>query len=391
MKNEVLTPLNYSIIGASSEDPDHPFFSLTSEGNASNKEGWCSQKFCSYPQELIIQLNHPGRLKQLNIILHETKIPSKIDFYYFFPSKASDLKIDLNKIPFVKLGYITPNKNEKTNFKAREFKKIHIDQNVFYLKFVLHKNYLNLPNKYNQVGIINIQCLGIIFDKKNINKLCPTYDKSIDYLNSQSNNEILMQIPSTQNNKYKDKDLDETCLSKMKEIKVIYEECVKKESYENAKIFSELYQRVRLLAEKIKSLTDYKLKCIETNDFDMCKKLKTDIDRIKEIVKGINVNYPIFDKSKISNSGNNLNNYNNLTGSNNTIVLDNDDNKDISKEISSIENLNINDTNDAIDTIDKDKSLNNTNFNSNNNSEIGIIRNFNVDKSIDLTKTKELK
>ena len=84
----------------------------------------------------------------------------------------------------------------------------------------------------------------------------------------------------------------------MKEIKATLDLCVKKEKYESAKIFRELYQRVRLLGEKMKNLSEYKLKCIETNDFNSCKKLQGDIDRIKNIINDINANFPENDNEE---------------------------------------------------------------------------------------------
>ena len=81
-------------------------------------------------------------------------------------------------------------------------------------------------------------------------------------------------------------------MNKLKEIKITLDLCVKKEKYESAKIFRELYQRVRLLGEKMKNLSDSKLKCIETNDFDSCKKIQRDIDRIKNLINEINANFP---------------------------------------------------------------------------------------------------
>ena len=49
---------------------------------------------------------------------------------------------------------------------------------------------------------------------------------------------------------------------------------------------------MRLLGEKMKNLSEYKLKYIETNDFNSCKKLQGDIDRIKNIINDINANIP---------------------------------------------------------------------------------------------------
>ena len=42
--------------------------------------------------------------------------------------------------------------NEKTGFKARELKSVHVDAVGRYLRLVVHKNHVNKYNLYNQVG-----------------------------------------------------------------------------------------------------------------------------------------------------------------------------------------------------------------------------------------------
>ena len=279
-KESITYPLlNYSVIGSSSEDEDHPLFSLISQ---EKNDGWCSAPFCKYPQEIILQLNNPSKLTQINITLHEYKIPSKIDFYYYYPpqKKSDEEKFDFNNIPFIKMGYIIPNSNEKAKFKLREFKKIKINQNVLYIKFVLYKNFINLENKYNQVSIISLNFYGV--EQENNNLL----EYNINNININKEN--------------KEENLDEICILKLKEIKATLDLCVKKEKYDNAKIFRELYQRVKLLGEKMKSLSDYKLKCIESNNFDACKNLQSDIDRIKNLIGEINPNF-IDDENEKNN------------------------------------------------------------------------------------------
>ena len=276
--------LNYSVIGSSSEDEDHPLYSLISP---EKNEGWCSVPFCKYPQEIILQLNNPSKLSQINITLHENKIPSKIEFYYYYPkqknSDEEEEKFDYNNIPFDKMGYIIPKTNEINNFKAREFKKIKISQNVLYIKLVLYKNYINLENKYNQVAIISINFFGFELENNNLK----------EYIN-------LIKNEKNKKNEFNEENLDEICVLKLKEIKSTLDLCVKKEKYDNAKIFRELYQRVKLLGEKMKSLSEYKLKCIESNNFDACKKLQNDIDRIKNLIGEINPNF-IDDENEKNN------------------------------------------------------------------------------------------
>ena len=277
--------LNYSVIGSSSEDDEHPLYSLISPDK---NDGWCSSPFCKYPQEILIQLNNPSKLSQMNITLHEYKIPSKIDFYYYYPNQKNkeEEKFDYNNIPFIKIGYIIPNTNEKSNFKLREFKKIKINQNALYIKLILHKNFINLENRYNQVSIISIKFYGYELENSN-----PPEYKNL--MNGEMN--------KNKNSDFNEDGLDEVCVSKLKEIKSTLDLCVKKEKYDSAKIFRELYQRVKLLGEKMKNLSECKLKCIETNDFDSCKKIQNDIDRIKNLIGEINANF-IDDEDEKNNN-----------------------------------------------------------------------------------------
>ena len=276
--------LNYSVIGSSSEDEDHPLYSLISP---EKNEGWCSVPFCKYPQEIILQLNNPSKLSQINITLHENKIPSKIEFYYYYPkqknSDEEEEKFDYNNIPFDKMGYIIPKTNEINNFKAREFKKIKISQNVLYIKLVLYKNYINLENKYNQVAIISINFFGFELENNNLK----------EYIN-------LIKNEKNKKNEFNEENLDEICVLKLKEIKASLDLCIKKEKYDSAKIFRELYQRVKLLGEKMNNLSECKLKCIETNNYNACKKIQGDIDRIKNLIGEINANY-IDDENEKNN------------------------------------------------------------------------------------------
>ena len=42
--------------------------------------------------------------------------------------------------------------NDKTGFKARELKSVHVDAVGLFVKFVIHKNHINKHNLYNQVS-----------------------------------------------------------------------------------------------------------------------------------------------------------------------------------------------------------------------------------------------
>ena len=71
--------LKYRLIGATSEDPENSFYNLIS---SLNNNGWSSTRYCTYPQELLIQMSRPCRLRQINLLFHEYRISSKIEVYY---------------------------------------------------------------------------------------------------------------------------------------------------------------------------------------------------------------------------------------------------------------------------------------------------------------------
>lgn len=281
-------PLKYRIIGSSSEDPDFPLFSLISGGQ---NEGWHSIRFCTYPQEILIQFTQPVRLRQVNILLHQTFIPSSIEFFYFFPEKYDDFFKDYNSLTFNKIGYVTPDSNSKTDYKAREYKKVAFNENVLYLKLVLNKCIYNLYNTFNQVAIISIECFGFDFTVNNIDYLFPNRNKSLNYFANNMNN----YIP---NPNLDDNDLDEVCINKIDELKLQLNRCVEEENYDQAKVINELIQRIKILGQKIYNLQEIKFKSIEVNDYDNAKIVKNEIERIKNIIKEVVVgNFVIPDEA----------------------------------------------------------------------------------------------
>lgn len=57
--------------------------------------------------------------------------------------------------PPVCFRYVSLSDNEKTGFKARELKSVHVDAVGRYLRLNIHKNHINKHNLYNQVLVSN--------------------------------------------------------------------------------------------------------------------------------------------------------------------------------------------------------------------------------------------
>lgn len=147
MSSQNYTKLKYRLISCNSQDPQHPSSDLVNNVN----EGWQSMRFCDYPQVLTLQFLSPVTIKQIQFFSHQYKIASKIEIWTYLPEIWDP--ISNNNVKFKKLGFLTLDKNETSNFKARELKSITLDAPCSYLKLLLHKNHPNKSNLFNQVQL----------------------------------------------------------------------------------------------------------------------------------------------------------------------------------------------------------------------------------------------
>nr|XP_061802152.1 centrosomal protein of 104 kDa-like [Nerophis lumbriciformis] len=126
--------------------------------HAPTASGWRSSRLCSYPQHITLQLVERTRVKKLQLLAHHYLIPAKVEFY------IGDSPSDPRTSEFIgqlhRLGYVSLSDNEKTGFRTRELKSVHVDAIGTYLRIAFHKNYANRHNRYNQVALVAINVLG---------------------------------------------------------------------------------------------------------------------------------------------------------------------------------------------------------------------------------------
>lgn len=123
---------------------------MTREG----ARGLTFDRYCSYPQEIIVQLiDGECRITQLQILSHQNCISSKIELFVGHgPS--------FNQCKFTRLGYLSLSDNASSEYRARELKSVYVENTAQFIKLTLHKNHVNNLNIYSQVGIIAINVLG---------------------------------------------------------------------------------------------------------------------------------------------------------------------------------------------------------------------------------------
>lgn len=217
--------------------------------------------------------------------------------------------------------------NSKTNYKAREFRKVYVETYCYYLKLVLHKNYVNKFNIFNQVSIINLDFIG-----------SPIYLQANDLiLQEQLNFDI------------KDHEIDELTQEKIKIMKNLLEESVKNEDFDEAKKLKINIDKIKLFGKKLLDLENQKKELLSVEDFDSAKIIKMEIDRIKSKVKNIDKQIGEINHNSVI-----LGNYNNFNSS-----------IELNKSIGMILSLN-EENKENIENTNKDKNNENAKESGNN-------------------------
>jgi hypothetical protein len=169
-----LQQLHFTVVWVSGQDPDHTKDEL--HRGSKESRGWQSPRNCSYPQQLILKVsagNEPIELSKIQFLSHQSKIASKVEIVVADDFDGSNMEYSSTNterqrsITFEdcrnirRLGYVSLNSNEQSQYQARELKSINITpQRAMFVKLILHDCWKNDLNPYNQVGIISIQLLG---------------------------------------------------------------------------------------------------------------------------------------------------------------------------------------------------------------------------------------
>ena len=286
--------LKYTIIGASSKDPDHSLEKISSNNP---QDGWHSARLCSYPQEILIKFPYPVHIRQINLLFHETLISSRIDIYHFFPKKYNDLLIDYNSLTFDKIGYIIPDSNSRTDYQCREYKRISIAENCTYLKLVFQKNIHNIYNPFNQVALINLQCFGFIYSEDNLQEIFKDkfHKNSHNIYNNPEEFDNLLKIENF--DKYipvgeiKDNNFHQICSDKLNDLNEHLNRAIFYTDYEKAKTINGFIDQVRIIGYKVEHLTKLKRIAVDKENYQKAKEIKNEIDKILGYVKDIDPKY----------------------------------------------------------------------------------------------------
>ena len=386
-----LYPLNYTIVYCSSSDPNFPieninkksrysdFIELSqpqsdieSNNNLINSEkyknlyfnpGWSSLRFCSYPQMIIVQLSSLSEIKQINIELNHERVPQKIDVYVYCPTILKEVVTNFKNIITAKFTYIGSVIPVNHNYNQRELKKLifhnqgNYDQitimNCLYVKFLVHKNYPNDKNKFEQVGIVNIDIFG-----NHTNKILPILP--LKQVEPFKNDEILPRLKGL----YRDSDYDDYIREKIEKAKMEYysnETLLQNEEKRN-----KIYQDITLLRELGQKVLELNKEKTKFEYFGNDTKLIQINAKLKEIRDYIESTYPYYGKENVKYENKNIDEEFKIN-----VV---EENLNESKNVNNISNTNINNIsgNNIVEEENiymEDNNINNDNVNNINDIE----------------------
>ncbi|KAJ3148995.1 hypothetical protein HDU89_003996 [Geranomyces variabilis] len=307
-------PYNIAACSSSNEEGDpaqlvlsHP----TTNNSSLLSTGWVSERFCSYPQTLVLRLA-PGvcRIRKIEVLNHHYMISTKLDFSvgkkrrpeWEFPSASSalDAEAESEDVKFDALGYVSLNDGAQVEYKARELKSIHIDAEGEYLKIVIQKCHVNNLNLYNQVGIVAINIFGepcdssfnsALTEQRKILLGIDPMRESVSSVPHDNTNAALWglingtdtdrRIPAAQSlssGPCPDQAVANLCAAVQK----AKDQAVQDERFGDAKVLKALFDKCKEAGDEVTQLHGAKTRAVAIEDYDTAAKMKADITEIKE-------------------------------------------------------------------------------------------------------------
>uniref|UniRef100_A0A4W6G8P7 Centrosomal protein of 104 kDa n=1 Tax=Lates calcarifer TaxID=8187 RepID=A0A4W6G8P7_LATCA len=248
--------------------------------HAPTVNGWRSNRLCSYPQHITLQLVERSRVRKLQLLAHQYLIPTKVEFH------IGDSLPEASTAGFPgqlrRLGYVSLSDNEKTGFKARELKSVHVDAIGTYLRITFHKNHVNAYNHYSQVALVAINVLGDALDGNAFNTIVSELSPHLS--------PITEHTPAAGGSF---SPLDDLAFDMYQDPEVAHiirlldqkkQDMVRQEKYEQAKNLKQAIADLQKVGERLARYDVEKRCAIEKEDYDLAKKKKEMMEEYRRSV-----------------------------------------------------------------------------------------------------------
>ncbi|XP_072537643.1 centrosomal protein of 104 kDa [Salminus brasiliensis] len=252
--------------------------------HAPTVSGWRSARFCPFPQEITLQMVERCHIRKLQLLAHQYLISAKVEFHIGdrLPEPASPQ----NTQQLRRLGYVSLSNNEKTDFRARELKSVHVDAMGTYLKLTFHRNHINQYNVYNQVALVAINILGDPMDFSDMSPISSRDQLIEQYLSSTQHSSAL--DGSYTGSKYESiSPLDDLAFDMYQDPEVAHiirllddkkQDMVRLERFDLAKKLKQAIADLQKVGERLGRYDVEKHSAIEREDYDTAKEKKEQME-----------------------------------------------------------------------------------------------------------------
>uniref|UniRef100_A0A3Q3XGY3 Centrosomal protein of 104 kDa n=1 Tax=Mola mola TaxID=94237 RepID=A0A3Q3XGY3_MOLML len=270
--------IGFIIVNSSSHEDDSSAGELMVHAPTVN--GWRSSRLCSYPQHITLKLVERSRVRKLQLLAHQYLIPNKVEFH------VGDSLPETSTPEFPgqlrRLGYVSLSDNERTGFRARELKSVHVDAIGTYLRITFHRNHVNCYNHYNQVLQVLMCQMFVVF----VSCLAP------------SKCEPISPFDDLAFDMYQDPEVAHIIrlLDRKKQ------DMVRQEKYEQAKNLKQAIADLQKVGERLARYDMEKRYAIEKEDYDLAKNKKELMEEYRKSVYQQLEVHNLMDMTMVSHS-----------------------------------------------------------------------------------------
>ncbi len=213
-------------------------------------------------------------MSQIQILSHQSKIATKIEI---FVGQGRDYE----SATYKRLGYLSLDSNERSNYNARELKTVFVDYVGRFLKLLINENHVNGQNIYNQVGIIAVSVLGTEIDSYEEEQ---PQAKSVGKPNKKPDQKGGNNV-NTYNDLSYDMNLDPQTAEKLRQLASAKLRAIDEEDYLTAKEIKLVEQDLKVAGAKLAQLDMTKAAAVRDEDYDLAKALKDQADEMRHEIE----------------------------------------------------------------------------------------------------------
>eukprot|EP01022_Parablepharisma_sp_SALTPOND_P014332 TRINITY_DN1937_c0_g1_i1.p1 TRINITY_DN1937_c0_g1~~TRINITY_DN1937_c0_g1_i1.p1 ORF type:complete len:735 (-),score=128.50 TRINITY_DN1937_c0_g1_i1:5890-8094(-) len=198
----------------------------------------------------------------------------------------------MQSLNFKRIGHISFDSNERSNYSARELKSVYVDFFAYLLKLQVGKCFVNKFNNFKQAGIVSLKCIAsrqqLPYQKVQA-EIPPSHPVPVPQeapLPVEPKKEEQEPVPTLSHNAPQSEQKTETPIdaSTMQEIRILEKEkakAVETEDFDEALRLKNIIIRLKAAGKQLSELEAKKREAVRNEDYEAAKKYKLGIEKLK--------------------------------------------------------------------------------------------------------------